>query len=334
MNAEERMALIRRNTVELVTEGEIGQLLREKKRPVTYCGYEPSGEVHLGHAVTTTKLMDLADAGFEVKVLLADWHAFLNNKGDWDFINGTTKMWEKAFKKLGLKDAKFVLGSQFQMKEAYIADLLTLCQRVTVNRGLRAMQEVSRDIENAKVSQAVYPLMQANDIKHLGVDVAEAGIEQRKIHMLAREHLEGIGYRKPMFVHTPLINSLLGSGTKMSSSVPGTKMSSSDKGSLISVRDSTEEIKKKIARAYCPERAAENNPVLEIVQLVIFPRLENGKKAFEVRRPEKFGGDVAFSSYAELHRAFAEGKLHPADLKAATAAYLAEIFAPVREVFK
>lgn len=324
MNSEERMALIRRNTVELVTEGEIEQLLEAKKRPVTYCGYEPSGEVHLGHAVTTTKLMDLADAGFEVKVLLADWHAFLNNKGTWDFINSTTKMWEKAFKKLGLKDAKFVQGSSFQMKENYISDLLTLCQQVTVNRCMRAMQEVARDIENAKVSQAVYPLMQVNDIKHLGVDVAEAGIEQRKIHMLARETLEGIGYRKPMFVHTPLVNSLLG---------PGKKMSSSEKGSLISVRDSEAEIKSKIAKAYCLEKVAENNPVLEIVQLVIFPRLENRKKAFEVKRPEKFGGDVSFASYAELHNAFAEGKLHPADLKGATASYLAEIFEPVRDVF-
>ncbi|MFH1696537.1 MAG: tyrosine--tRNA ligase [Candidatus Diapherotrites archaeon] len=323
MKTAEKMGLIRRNTVELVTEPEIEALLSKKKAPVTYCGYEPSGEVHLGHAVTATKLIDLENAGFNVKVLFADWHAFLNQKGDWDFIHSTVKMWEKAFKKLGLKNAKYVLGSSFQMDEKYISDLLTLCQRVTVNRGLRAMQEVARDIENAKVSQAVYPLMQVNDIKHMGIDVAEAGIEQRKIHMLAREQLEALGHTKPMFVHTPLINSLLG---------PGTKMSSSDKGSLISVRDSEQDIKKKISKAHCPEKIAEGNPVLEITQLVIFPRLE--KKGFEIKRPEKFGGNTEFATYTELESAFRSGKLHPADLKAAAGNYLAEIFAPVHAVFK
>ena len=33
--------------------------MKKKKNPVVYCGYEPSGPLHLGHMVTITKLKDL-----------------------------------------------------------------------------------------------------------------------------------------------------------------------------------------------------------------------------------------------------------------------------------
>jgi len=43
-------------------------------------------------------------------------------------------------------------------------------------------------MENPTVSQMIYPIMQMVDIAKLGVDAAVGGIDQRKIHMLAREH--------------------------------------------------------------------------------------------------------------------------------------------------
>jgi len=71
---------VTRNTVEIVTEDELRTLLVKPQKKV-YAGYEPSGEIHLGHLVTINKLVDLQAAGFEVTVLLADLHAFLNRKG-------------------------------------------------------------------------------------------------------------------------------------------------------------------------------------------------------------------------------------------------------------
>jgi len=72
--------LATRNTVEVVTGEELRALLDRPVRRV-YTGYEPSGEIHLGHMATVNKLMDLQQAGFEVTVLIADLHAFLNRKG-------------------------------------------------------------------------------------------------------------------------------------------------------------------------------------------------------------------------------------------------------------
>ena len=319
MNSNEKFELIKENTIEIVEESELKEVL-QKKSPTVYCGYEVSGEVHLGHMVTTTKLLDFQKAGFKVVVLLADWHTWLNRKGDWEMIEKMVQLWKKVFKGLGLEKAKFVLGSDIQRNMKYIDDVFSISVQTTIQRALRSMQEIARDIENAKVSQVIYPFMQIVDIKALDVDVVFAGIEQRKIHMLAREILPKLSCKSPVCVHTPLIPSLQGPGSKMSSSVPE---------SLISVRDSEEDIRKKLNKAYCPVGEAENNPVLGIAQLIVFPRTGTLK----IKREKKFGGDLTIKSYPELEKLYQEKKLHPMDLKNAVGEELVDILAPVRKLF-
>ncbi len=312
--------LIKQNSAEIINEQDISKLLK-KKKPITYCGYETSGEIHLGHLVTITKLLDLQKAGFHVKILFADWHTFLNQKGDWNFINKQIKQWKAGFIAAGLKNAEFILGSSFQRTQDYIDDTFTIATKTTINRSLRSMQQVGRDIEKAKVSQVIYPFMQIADIKHLKIDLVQSGIEQRKIHMLGTEVFKEINYKSPVFVHTPLISSLKG---------PGSKMSSSKEGSFISIRDSKENIKKKIKKAHCPAKITQENPILEISKLIIFPRIDK----FEIKRLEKFGGNLIFDNYDSLEKEFIKGDIHPLDLKNAVSEYLENIIAPIRKKFK
>ena len=314
------LELVKRNSTEIINEDKLNDI----KNPVVYCCYETSGEIHLGHLVTITKLLDLQNAGFKVKVLFADWHTWLNKKGDWYFINEQVKIWKKGFKAAGLDKAEFVVGSSFQRNPEYFDDVLTMALETTINRAIRSMQMVARDIENAKVSQVFYPFMQIADMKHLKVNVVASGIEQRKIHMMGADGLlKKINYETPVFIHTPLISSLKG---------PGSKMSSSDASSLISIRDSDEEIIKKIKKAHCLPKVVEDNPVLQIAELIVFPRL--GKRKFEVKRDKKFGGDLSFKTYEELKQCFVNGDLHPLDLKNSVSNYLIEIITPIRKSFK
>jgi len=305
--------LATRNTVEVVTDEELRTLI---ERPVkrVYTGYEPSGEIHLGHMVTVNKLMDLQQAGFEVTVLIADLHAFLNRKGTMEEIRETAEYNRRCFEGLGLLGANYVLGSDVQLTPEYELAVLKLSQAITLNRAKRSMDEVGRQMENPTVSQMVYPIMQMVDIMTLKVDAAVGGIDQRKIHMLAREHLPSIGYPAPVCIHTPIINGL--DGKKMSSSA----------GNVISVADSEEDIKQKMKKAFCPPEV-ENNPVLQILQYHVFPRVGT----VVVRRPAKFGGDREFAAYGDLERAYAAGEIHPLDLKSAAAAHLIEILAPVHD---
>ena len=78
--------LVTRNAAEVVTEEEVEALADDPEGKRAYVGYEPSGVLHLGHLLTANKLIDLQDAGIEVVVLLADVHAYLNDKGTFEEI--------------------------------------------------------------------------------------------------------------------------------------------------------------------------------------------------------------------------------------------------------
>ena len=305
--------LATRNTVEVVTEEDLWGIL-PRALPRCYAGYEPSGEIHLGHLVTVNKLMDLQAAGFHVVVLLADLHAFLNRKGTLGEVEELSRYNRACFEALGLTGVEYVTGSALQLNPEYEILVLRLAQQITLNRAQRSMDEVGRQMEHPTVSQMIYPIMQMVDIAHLKVDVAVGGIDQRKIHMLAREFLPPAGFPAPVCIHTPL---LLG--------LDGEKMSSS-KGNYISVVEKEEDIKRKLQKAFCPP-GVEQNPVLQILQHHIFPRVGS----VTVKRPVKFGGDRTFGTYEELATAYGKGGVHPMDLKAACTEYLVEILRPVRE---
>ena len=313
----DRLALIKRNTEEIVTQEELERLLETKESPTAYVGYEPSGKIHMGHVLTVNKLIDMQNAGFNVTVLLADVHAYLNEKGTMEEVREIADFNKECFIALGLEEGRtnFVYGSDYQLEPDYMLSVLKLARDTTLNRAKRSMDEVSRSADNPRVSQMVYPLMQAVDIALLGVDVAVGGIDQRKIHMLAREGLPGLGYKAPICIHTPILLGL--DGKKMSSSA----------NNFISMDDSEKAVKKKINKAFCPEGDTVDNPVLALFKYHIMPRFEE----ITIHRPEKYGGDLHYPTYEELEAEFASKELHPMDLKAGAAEYMNQILEPVRE---
>jgi len=105
------------------------------------------------------------------------------------------------------------------------------------------------------------------------------------------------------------------------------KMSKSDSNSGIFIHNTDDEIKKKINKAWCEEEIILNNPLLEIAKTVIFHEYNE----MNVERPEKFGGNVAYTDYNQLETDFAEKKLHPGDLKQTVSNYLVKIVSPIRD---
>ena len=313
----DKIGLIKRNTVEIINDNKIKNFM---KKGAAYCGYECSGEIHLGHLVTILKLLDLQKAGIKVKVLLADWHTWLNKKGDWNFVNSQLKNWERGFKALGLK-AQIIRGTSFQKKPDYFEDVLKLSLGLTVSRGVRAMQQVARDIENAKISQIIYPLMQVEDVKKLEVNFVVAGTDQRKIYMMGIDEGKNIGLQEAVYLYTPLIPGLRGPGTKMSSSIPS---------SFISIRDSKIDLERKIKNAHCVGGEIKDNPILAIAKLIVFPMFEK----IEIKRPEKFGGNISYNSYDKLESDFKNKKIHALDLKNSVSEYLEKIIAQIRKAWR
>lgn len=282
-----------------------------------YVGYEPSGVLHIGHLITAQKLIDLQNEGVNVKLLMADIHAKINGKGT---LNEIQKIGDDMVDQLiafGLDKNKteVVFGSDFQYSKEYQNDLHRLNQTVSINRAKRSMSEIAGS-DTPVVAHVEYPLMQALDIVHLNIDIAVGGMEQRKVHMLARDELPNIGESKPHYIHTPLISNLNGKDDKMSSS----------SGITISAHDSEKEVKNKVMDAYCPKERT-NNPVLELFEYLVFRRFEN----INISRKEKFGEDLEYKNYKELENDLVSGDLHPLDAKDALQMKLNTILDPIRK---
>lgn len=314
MDLESKVKIIKEGTLEVVTPDELKEKLSQET-VTAYIGYEPSGKVHLGHAITVKKMMALQKAGVKVKILLADLHAYLNGKGSLEDIEQLSEYNKNCFLALGLsEETEFVMGSSFQTDPHYTILVYQLALSTTLTRAKRSMAQITRDAQDHQVAEVIYPLMQVVDMLFLEVDLAVGGMEQRKIHMLARDNLPRLGYPAPVCIHTPLLHGTDGS-EKMSSS----------KENFIAIDDKPEVIRNKVKKCYCPPGELEGNPVLEMAQHFIF----TDQKTILIKRPEKFGGDLNLNQ-TELEQMYSSGELHPLDLKNAVANHLVEILEPVR----
>lgn len=331
MDVERRMELATKGALEIVTEPELRTLFETNDSPSAYIGFEPSGYVHIGQFITAAKMAELQEAGVRMTVFLADWHAMINDKfgGDIKSIRVCGDYMRECFLALGVKDsARFVWANDLVGKPEYWEKFIRICKASTLMRIKRAMTIMGRTEDEAELdaSKVMYPPMQAADIFELEADIALAGMDQRRAHMLARDAAEKLGWRKPVALHTPLLMSLVGSGRM---DPVEAKMSKSDPNSAIFLHDKPEDISRKMKNAFCPPEA-ENNPVLDVMRLIVFPKLG----AVNIDRPAKYGGPLSFSSYDELAKTYASKGLHPQDLKKGAADSLVTILAPVRDHFQ
>ncbi len=338
MDIETKLDLARAEpTEEIITPDEMRALFEINSQPVHYYGLEISGIPHIGHLfVGGKKINDFAEAGMKTTVLLADWHTMANNKlgGDWEKIKTLAKFYEKLFNTFCPR-TRVVLGSDlYKDNDEYWKYVLRMSSKTTMARATRTLIIEGRSEKDAlHVSQYIYPIMQAADIAALDVDVPHAGMDQRRVHMLAREIFSGMGLKGIVPVHHHLIPSMLKppsikEGMEKEEIVAEMKMSKSKQGSAISILDTDETIRAVIRNAWCPERVIEGNPVLDLIKYVILPN--NGTLAIERKR--EHGGDVSYQSFAELSKDYSEGRIHPLDLKQAAASELIKTFERIRPV--
>ncbi|HJX04292.1 MAG TPA: tyrosine--tRNA ligase, partial [Thermoplasmata archaeon] len=297
MDVETKLELISRNSLEIVTREELRTLLESKSKPSAYIGYEPSGFFHMGQVITANKIIDMQDADVEFIVFLADWHALINDKlgGNIENIRTCGEYLRECFIALGVRDsAKYVWSTDLIRNPTYWEKFIRIAKASSLQRIKRAMTIMGRTEDEAEIdaSKMMYPPMQAADIFELGVDIAYAGMDQRRAHMLARDAAEKLGWKKPIALHTPLLPSLIGSGRM---DPVEAKMSKSSPDSAVFLHDSPQEISRKIKNAFCP-KDVEGNPVLEIARHIVFPKYGS----FKVDRTAKYGGPIEFGSFDDL----------------------------------
>ncbi|MCI4370712.1 MAG: tyrosine--tRNA ligase [Thermoplasmata archaeon] len=336
VDLEERVALASRFTQEVLTPEELRGVFETHARPRAYIGFEPSGRLTIGHLVTARKMRDLTEAGCDLTVFLADWHAWINDKlgGSLERIRASGEYMRSAFTALGLDPAtvRYRWASDLTGSSEYWTRVVRVAKATTLARTKRAMTIMGRGEEevNLDTAKLFYPAMQAADIFELPVEIAYAGIDQRRAHVLARETAHHYGWPVPQAIHTPLISSLKGGG-RMDPATMGVekKMSKSDPTGSITIPATAEEIRARLGSAFCPAKVLEANPVVELAQHVVFP----WEGALQIVRPEKYGGPMRFETPEAFATQYAAGAIHPQDLKGAVAGALERILAPASAYF-
>ncbi len=339
MDTDKKIELIKQVGEEIITEEDLRKLLDEKKNPIAYDGFEPSGKIHIAQGILRSiNINKMTSAGCKFKLWVADWFALMNNKmgGDLEKIKITGEYFTEVWKASGMDmdNVEFLWASDVMDDKEYWKKVIEIGRKNTVKRITRCSQIMGRsEDESLSGAQIFYPCMQAADIFHLEADIAQLGMDQRKVNMLAREVGDKLFGYKPVAVHHHM---LMGLGQPPESDLKGAdrgiamKMSKSVPDSALFMTDSEDDIKRKMKKAYCPEKEINENPILEYAKYLVFEKFDS----FKIERDEKFGGDVEFKSYGELEEAYGKGELHPMDLKAGVGNYCNEMIKPIREHFE
>jgi len=341
MDIETKIQLIKSVGEEIITEQELRELLETKQHPIAYDGFEPSGLAHTAFGVFRPLLLqDLLKAGIHFKLFIADWHAWVNNKmgGDLEKIQRVGEYFIEVWKAAGVRNVEYVWSSDLAGNLEYWKKVVLIAKNTTVQRATRALTIMGRkEGEMKEVAQYFYPMMQTADIFQLGVDITQLGLDQRRANILAREIAPKLGRKKPVVISHHMLMGLQGvkkpegyeADKKLDMEI-ASKMSKSMPQTAIFIHDSADTIRKKINSAFCEARNVENNPVLDYAKHIIFRAF----KEFNIQRDKKYGGDVAFHTYEDLHMAFWKGSLHPQDLKTAVSERLDEMVSHIRKHFE
>jgi len=354
MDVMSKLEIIKKPPVEeILTETDLRELLESGRKLKHYIGFEISGRMHLGTGIgCMLKVVDLQRIGCDCSIFLADWHAWINNKlgGDWGNIQRAVKYYKEGFKAcikaVGGKPSKvhFIRGSDlYHNNDDYWKTMIDVSKNISIGRIMRSITILGRkEKELTSFAQLIYPPMQVADIFIQDINIAHAGIDQRKAHVIARDVALKLQFNKqenkPVALHHHLLLGLtkplvwpIPAGMNKQDLWSSMKMSKSKPKTAIFLNDSPKIIREKVNNAFCPPKVIEFNPLIDWAKHLVF---RNEKNKLVINRPSKFGGALTVWGFNELCDLYRKGKLHPLDFKNAMAEFLINFLKPVRDHFR
>lgn len=364
MTGSKKIELITRNTEEVLSENDLEKLIASGTELCHYIGFEISGKVHLGTGLMSMgKVADFLRAGVKCRIFLADFHSYLNNKlgANWENIRKASQEYFQEGLIASLKCFGVDVGSEIKKgnlrfisgKELYENNLIhwetfmEVGKHITLSRNLRSISIMGKKMgHDVDMATLFYPPLQVADIFTLGVNLAHAGIDQRKAHVIARQVAKKITINPlkdksgkivaPVAIHQNTIAGLEGPKEKEKKSRGeleiDLKMSKSKPETAIFVHDAPEKIREKIKAAFCPPKEIEFNPIINWIEFLIF--WGQGKGNFEIKRKKEFGGNKNYQTIVQIKTDYQKGSLHPMDLKEAAASWLINKLEPARKHFQ
>lgn len=229
MNLKDQLEVIKKDTVDFITEEEFLDKLKRKKQLKVKLGVDPSRpDLHLGHAVVLRKLRQFQRFGHIVYLIIGDFTARIGDPSgrsktrpllSEEEVRENSKTYvEQAFKILDPNQTVIKFNSEW-LSALTFEDIINLTSRYTVARMLERDDFNKRLAENEpiSISEFLYPIAQAYDSIVIEADVEMGGTDQLFNLLVGRKLQEEFGQEPQIVVTMPLIEGTDGS-LKMSKS--------------------------------------------------------------------------------------------------------------------
>ena len=247
ISIEEEIKRIKKGTEEIITVEELEEKLKKGRKLKIKWGADPTApDLHLGHMVILRKLKDFQELGHEVIFLIGDFTATIGDPSgriearpflsEEKVRENAITYSEQVFKILDRKKTKVVYNSSW-LKNLNLKEFLTLSSLQSVSRMLERneFQERIKKEEDIRISEFLYPLIQAYDSVMLKSDVEVGATEQKFNLLMGRTVQKRMGIEPQVVITLPILEGTDGK-RKMSKSF----------GNYIGINELPEEIFGKI----------------------------------------------------------------------------------------
>ncbi len=206
---EEQLKYIKKGTIEIISEEELIEKLKEGRPLIVKAGFDPTApDLHLGHTVLLQKLRTFQQLGHMVYFIIGDFTAMIGDPSGRDktrppltkeqILENAKTYKEQVFKVLDPEKTVVVFNSEW-LGDMTAEDLIRLTAKYTVARMLERDDFKKRFSENKPIAihEFIYPLLQAYDSVAIKADVELGGSDQRFNLLIGRDIQREYGIEKP-----------------------------------------------------------------------------------------------------------------------------------------
>lgn len=221
-------------------------------KPIVLTGDRPTGPLHLGHYVGSLKNRIQFQKDYKQYLIIADAQALTDNFGQPEMVKDNVIQVALDYLAIGLDPKLNTYFIQSQVPELcelsfYLMNLVTV-SRLQRNPTIKQELKQKGFGESIPVGFFCYPISQAADILAFDADVVPAGEDQ--IPMIEQTNEIARKFNATYAVHCfKEVNSVVGAVGRLPGIDGKTKMSKS-LGNAIFLKDSSDEIKRKVNLMY------------------------------------------------------------------------------------
>ena len=214
---EEQLELIKRGSVEVISEEELIKKLKEGRPLTIKAGFDPTApDLHLGHTVLIHKLRQFQELGHKVIFLIGDFTGMIGDptgKSETrksltrdDVLKNAETYKEQVFKILDPEKTEVRFNSEWMDKMTAV-DLISLAARYNVARMLERddFHKRYKSGQSISIHEFLYPLIQGYDSVALKADVEVGGTDQKFNLLVGRELQRDYGLEPQVVLTMPLL---------------------------------------------------------------------------------------------------------------------------------